>query len=544
MTDYNIIGTIDLSSFYPNGKITNLGRINLTRALTDLRKDTFANDERIQIIYDQDTKHFSILETVVRTLNSVDITNCFVLITTGCEKINSVLRHLEETVSTDKTQLEFEIVNTKFITEDNKQYSYNDAEPTKISLKQISEQQKFLLSESETFCMYPWVHLHAYPTGDAYPCCHAEHLAGNFGNCQTTPLEEIWSGNKMKQLRDDMLNERKHLACTRCYEQEESGFFSGRKSANKHHGHHINKVKDTDPPFEMTYWDIRFSNLCNLSCRSCGHIFSSSWYQDQVELAGEEWSKKNKPLFWAGRHKLDMIEQLMEHLDYVDQIYFAGGEPLMMDEHYVILEELEKRKRFDVRLIYNTNFTKTKLKDRLVFDFWKKFDSVSVGASLDAMGTHAEYIRKGTKWAEVEENRRLMMEICPNVDFYISPTLSIQNALHLPDFHREWVNKGYIKPQDLNVNILQDPEWLRIDIAPQEYKDKIKRKFKEHLQWLRPLDKLNRATVGFESAINFLETDNTHLLPKFFERMNKLDEIRGEILLDVIPELNEIQINN
>ena len=104
----------------------------------------------------------------------------------------------------------------------------------------------------------------------------------------------------------------------------------------------------------MTYWDIRFSNLCNLSCRSCGHIFSSSWYKDQVALAGPEWAKNNSVLNYAGRFETDMMEQLMEHLDYVEQIYFAGGEPLMMDEHYVILDELERRGRFDVRLIYNT----------------------------------------------------------------------------------------------------------------------------------------------------------------------------------------------
>ena len=202
--------------------------------------------------------------------------------------------------------------------------------------------------------------------------------------------------------------------------------------------------------FAMTYWDIRFSNLCNLSCRSCGHIFSSSsWYKDQVQLAGPQWEKDNNVLNYAGRFKTDMMDQLMEHLEHVEQIYFAGGEPCMMDEHYVILEELERRGRFDVRLIYNTNFTHVKLKDRLVFDYWKKFDSVAVGASLDAMGPRAEYIRKGTKWDIVEENRRQMMEICPRVDFYISPTLSILNAMHIPDFHREWVGKGLIKPQDL-----------------------------------------------------------------------------------------------
>jgi organic radical activating enzyme len=344
-----------------------------------------------------------------------------------------------------------------------------------------------------------------------------------------------------------MLNDQPSSACNNCYEKEQAGFFSGRMSANKHHGHHIDKVRNTAEDgaldqFEMIYWDIRFSNLCNLRCRSCGHIFSSQWYQDQVALAGKEWAQQNQVLNYAGRHKTDMWEQLKPHLDYVEQIYFAGGEPLLMEEHYNILEELERRGRFDVRLIYNTNFTHVKLKDRTVFDFWRKFDSVSVGASLDDMGVRAEYIRKGTVWADVEANRRQMLEICPEVDFYISPTLSIMNALHLPEFHQSWVDKGLIRAQDLNVNILQDPMHYRIDIATEQYKNKIQLAFEQHLDWLRPQDHLRRATVGFESAINFmLATDNSHLLEKFWEKTQQLDSIRQENTLEIIPELAELK---
>jgi len=344
-------------------------------------------------------------------------------------------------------------------------------------------------------------------------------------------------------LRLNMLNNVESAACTRCYEQDNAGFFSMRKSANKHHGHHISRVHKTKEDgtyedFHMTYWDIRFSNLCNLSCRSCGHIFSSSWYQDQTKLAGPDWAKQNTVLNIAGRNKDDMWQQLMPHLDYVEQIYFAGGEPLMMEEHYNILDELERRGRFDVRLIYNTNFTHTKLKDREVFDYWRKFKSVAVGASLDAQGPRAEYIRKGTKWDQVERNRRTMIEQCPDVDFYISPTLSVLNAWHLPDFHRDWVEKGLIRAQDLNINILQDPAYLRIDMVTAEYKDQINAKYQDHLVWLRPLDHLNRATVGFESAINFMRaTNNTHLLPKFWNKMAELDNLRNESLLNTIPEL-------
>jgi len=416
-------------------------------------------------------------------------------------------------------------------------YKYNSADL--VRPVELTEREEFLLKDSKTFCIYPWIHLHAYPTGEAYPCCHAE-MAYPVGNARFKSLEEIYRDAPMRELRKDMLAERPNPACGRCYEQEESGFFSGRRSANKHHGHHVKRIADDE--FRMSYWDIRFSNLCNLSCRSCGHIFSSSWYQDQAKLAGGDWKDRNQVLNFAGRTETDMWEQLVPHLDYVEQIYFAGGEPLMMAEHYNILDELERRGRFDVRLIYNTNFTHVKLKDRTVFDYWKRFKSVAVGASLDAMGARAEYIRRGTDWSTVERNREQMLTTCPNVDFYISPTLSIMNAEHLPDFHRDWVDRGYIRPQDLNVNILQDPAHFRLDIATAEYKQQITEQYQQHLAWLRPLDPLQRATVGFESAVNFMQaTDNTHLLPRFWNKTRELDAIRKENILDVIPELRALQ---
>jgi len=462
-------------------------------------------------------------------------------------------------------------------------YKYNSTDL--VHPTELTEHEKFLLQDSKTFCIYPWIHLHAYPTGEAYPCCHAEMKPGVVGNCRTQSLEEIWHGEPMQRLRQDMLSETPHAACQRCYEQEEAGFFSGRKSANKHHGHHIKKLADN--PFEMTYWDIRFSNLCNLSCRSCGHIFSSNWHKDQKKLLlksywdnvkGNDWPKdppettqdfetlpdsvknellndfdgeiikhletvKKMPvLHYAGRTATDMWEQLIPHLDYVEQIYFAGGEPLMMEEHYLILEELERRGRFDVRLVYNTNFTHVKLKDRYVFDYWKKFSNVSVGASLDAMGPRAEYIRKGTEWDVVERNRQMMIETCPDVDFYISPTLSIMNAWHLPDFHKDWVKRGLIAAQDLNVNILQGPAHYRIDIASIDFKQKLRVKFERHIEWLRPQDKLQRATVGFESAIKFMmSSDNSNLIEKFWLVTKQLDEIRKENIIAVIPELVDLR---
>ena len=56
------------------------------------------------------------------------------------------------------------------------------------------------------------------------------------------------------------------------------------------------------------------------------------------------------------------------------------------------------------------------------------------------------------------------------------------------------------------------------------------------------MDPLNRATVGFESAINFMmATDNTALIPKFWSKTAELDTVRQEHLLQVIPELEALK---
>ena len=503
----------------------------------------FKNNQRI--VFTLSKSLSQVIEELQSILNLVDISNFFVIVLTKDIDYIEIAKQKISKISSDATTITF--VTYEDDSPVTIPYQYNSLDPTKISLKDLSQHHQSLLTTSKTFCMYPWVHLHAYPTGEAWPCCQAEMSAGPIGNLKQNTIKEVWNSPRMKQLRTNMINGVQDPACVRCYEQEDSGFFSGRRSANKHHGHHISRVDKTYEDghyddFQMTYWDIRFSNLCNLSCRSCGHIFSSSWYQDQAKLAGKDWAKKNRPLNIAGRSATDMWEQLLPHMDYVEQIYFAGGEPLMMDEHYRILEELERRGRFDVRLIYNTNFTQVQLKDRVVFDLWRRFDSVAVGASLDAMGPRAEYIRRGTDWDAVRRNREQMLEICPRVDFYISPTLSIMNAWHLPDFHRAWVDLGLIRPQDLNVNILQDPAHLRIDIAPMKYKQRLRVKFEEHLEWLRPQDPLNRATVGFESAVNFMmATDNTQLIPRFWHKTRELDVIRGENCLDALPELEALE---
>jgi sulfatase maturation enzyme AslB (radical SAM superfamily) len=317
-----------------------------------------------------------------------------------------------------------------------------------------------------------------------------------------------------------------------------------RKSANKHFGHHIKEIHQTKSnghydKVNMIYWDIRFSNLCNLSCRYCGTYFSSNWYDDQVAFFG----KPNHPkVTYAGKSKTDAYDQLINYLPMVEQVYFAGGEPLIMEEHYKILKALiDIGKADQVRLIYNTNFTQLSYKSLNVLDLWPEFQDVSVGASLDAMGSRAELVRNGTVWKDVEKNREQMLKKCPKVDFYISATLSAFNFRHVIDFHNTWVEKGFIKWQDWNMNVVQDPEHYRADILPLSVKQSVTVEYEDHIKKIEPFDHLGRATNGFRSAVKFINaTDNTKLLPQFRRYIELLDKRRQQNTLDVFPELDEV----
>jgi hypothetical protein len=430
-------------------------------------------------------------------------------------------------------------------------YDYTSRIPMYVDdFNKFTTDQKYRLTESKSFCMLPWVHFHGFPDGRAYPCCLSDYHHP-VGDLRKNTMLEIWNQDKYKKMRTNMLADKPCIECTKCYEQEQHGAFSMRYDANRSYGHAIDEISKTHedghhPDFKIRYWDVRFSNLCNMKCRSCGPLFSSNWFTDHVKLYGRKPDVLGREIarveYTTGVDG-GIEEQMLAHVPYLEQVYFAGGEPLIMKEHYALLERLIETGRTDVRILYNTNFSEMRFKDKHVFEYWKHFKSVGVGASLDASGTRAELMRKGTDWAQTLENRHRMMEEVPHVDFYVSSTVSSMNVLHVLDFHKEWTDAGLIKAKDWNVNICQSPDWYRADIFPQKFKDEvITPAYEEHIQWLAPQDELKRATNGFRSMLSFINgTDGSQHWERFKKETALLDGVRNEDFWNVFTELKTLE---
>jgi len=85
-------------------------------------------------------------------------------------------------------------------------YDYNSSEPVHVSLSDLTQRQRFLLSESKVFCILPWIHIHTYPTGETYPCCLSE-MTHSVGNSKDSTLKQIINEDDMCLLRSNMLSE-------------------------------------------------------------------------------------------------------------------------------------------------------------------------------------------------------------------------------------------------------------------------------------------------------------------------------------------------
>lgn len=400
---------------------------------------------------------------------------------------------------------------------------------------------------ADVFCMMPWVHFHVTQLGTVTPCCQApwqEETA--FGNINRENIAQIWNGKKMAAFRKNMKNGVPDKRCEGCYEKEKQGFTSLRQITNKNYFHHYDRVNQTlkdgqIPGTTPVYFDIRFSNVCNLRCRICGPWSSSSWHNDAVALGMKS---ENAPAITVSVHNTErLFSELEGMMPDMEEFYFAGGEPLVTEEHYRLLDMLIKHGKTDVKLTYNTNFSSFEYKGVNVLELWKKFRQVNIAASLDAEGMRGELLRKNLDWTRVEDNRLKLLKELPHAEFTVSPTLNVYNLLHLPDFHRNWTQRGLIGVEDFIPTLLIKPNELAVSALTYTVKKQALGLYKKHLEWIaqqtvtKP-EKYEHMISQFKNVMIVLNAKgDKNIKTRLKQHVNSLDSLRNENTLKVFPEL-------
>lgn len=415
---------------------------------------------------------------------------------------------------------------------------------------------KQLLRESKHFCVLPWVHFHAWPNGNVMPCCVAdsEKPVGKIKSEES--IIQLMNSEDFKRLRKNMLEDKPSDECKRCYDLELLGTWTMRQSHNKRRGfEYIDMIEKTNSDgsiddFKMKYLDIRFSNLCNMKCRSCGPGCSSQWAEEYVKKKwGMEQLEKYfgmKTIVVNNNEDQVFMTKLKPYLKDVTEVYFAGGEVIITPEHYECLDFWIKNKLTDqVELTYTTNFSVLKYKDRDLIKLWKKFPKIKIWASLDAKDEVAELIRKGTKWDQILKNIKRLKQEVPHAVFQVTPTISIWNIFTFADFFDYLVDEKLFDIDDtdwssgLRFNLLSYPWYANVMILPEDVKNKLINRFRKSVQ---KYDRNEHIKNGFKMIIYSLKhgKENKEGILEFIKSNDEVDLHRKEKILDVIPELKEV----
>ena len=328
-------------------------------------------------------------------------------------------------------------------------------------------------------CTAPWTHTYVSPQGERRLCCASreeakftkQYLDSGGGSTDFNPesLEEHWNSDYMKDIRKRMLAGEAIPQCVVCNDNVLNlhtyrEYFTKTLFPDKVLDIINNTREDGHYDKMPVSYDYRLSNLCNFKCRMCGDQLSSSWEAENrihsVDVT-DAWLEPNtrRQIFTFQQEVLE--EELQDAVDkgIIEEIYWVGGEPLMWERHWTIMNQLvASGQSKDIIIRYNTNLSKTSYPNKFdkssryqLYDMLGEFKKINLCASIDATGDVGEYIRTGLKWDEWLQNFKeglFLNELYGDDGMVLDVTLTTPGLFHLRsmfDLATELDCKSYFK---------------------------------------------------------------------------------------------------
>jgi radical SAM protein with 4Fe4S-binding SPASM domain len=230
------------------------------------------------------------------------------------------------------------------------------------------------------FCGAPFTNMLFAQDGSVRVCCHnTEYILGRYPQ---QSVDEIWNGEKFKELRKAMQQYNLSKGCEVCQRDVDMEAFDQLPAR------HFDSLPD-DKPFPVMM-EFLLSNTCNLECVMCQGEFSSLIRKNREKLP---------PLQIP--YDKDFIEQLKPYLLHLTEARFSGsGEAFAIDLYYEIWEELiRSNPACKIMIQTNGTYMNGRIKDVL------ERGNFEIGVSLDSLQKETyEAIRLNASFDRVIEN--------------------------------------------------------------------------------------------------------------------------------------------
>ena len=495
LKQYNILAYIDISQFYA------LGSAWLYEQLHTIKKNSYDDIDRI-VLYFCGTDEYkfpnspsTLSITLGNTLQELDIPEYFVILVSNNPHIQS------------------EVSVTSIVAEDH-----------------VDQHRAIKKYNTDSFCILPWIHSYIDIDGTVLACCVADP-AHALGNLQSDNLDSVFEGKRYNRLRQDLINNVRHPACSYCYRYEDSGVESPRQFHNKEYSSIVTQIKNQDLIPAIKDLEVSYDNTCNFKCRTCSGKFSSSIEQEEKTI----WIKDSKS---KSKIKKVLYPKILNSLNTVQRVQFTGGEPTLTEHNYKILKYFLENKRSDVQIGYITNLSNLHYKGESLVEIWKQFTSLDLYLSIDGCGTVAEYLRYGTNWPQIENNFKKLRSECSHANFYISSTVSLLNVESLIEVQTQWISNQLVDPKKWVMNIVTGPDFMMLTTLPDHHKRRLLAKINIHKKFIQDYENLVSA---WNDVITYMLGNDTSKYLKKFARITKtLDQHRDQSFVEVFPQYRDL----
>lgn len=399
-----------------------------------------------------------------------------------------------------------------------------------------------------------WVHIAAHTDGSTRLCCMSSRFIkkdnGENFNLGYDKIEDIVNSTDYTQIRNDMLEGKSIKGCESCYESEKYSQTSHRTRFNttwmkdERFVKKVEQSKNKEPVANtIEYFDIRYGNLCNLSCRYCYSEASSQYNKEITEINSELFNPIT--IDFNSWYETDTFkENLYSQIPNLSRYYVAGGEPTIIDKNYESMKYMvESGHSKHIELQISTNLTNTK---HNFYSLIPSFKQVTFLASIDGVGKIQEYMRYPSKWSQIDANFRKVIGMnSPNINITITPVLqkvNLEFITELFEYAEEFNRQAHKSIVTVAPIILSQPSYFDFSFLPLDYKQQCWEKINDwatnHCKYQDPLFWNRLRTI---KAKCLEDTDYTENLVEFSKYTTIFDNHRNVQLADVNPILDSIR---
>jgi hypothetical protein len=377
--------------------------------------------------------------------------------------------------------------------------------------------------------------------------------------------------NNMSTIRQNMLEGKVLSMCENCNIMEQHGKVSGRQKqllkigirteyfekslasspmrpafdySAEHQGHTTRLPVD---------WQIDLGNNCNSACVFCVPQSSSVLATELKQLGLID---QLPPRAWCNDPALlDKFVDTLARTSNLHYLHFIGGETLITPGFKQILQRLVDADLCKhVTIGFTTNLATW---SEPVIELLSKFQHVNLGMSVETLTPLNDYVRYPSKleqvknyldnWVDLAQEHQWLMQL------RTTPTCLTVHDLHTV-YEFAWQNNICIE----SCNFLERPEIMRIGVLPQQMREQAISKLR---QWINTHTTEVKDTVinirdpnlaqtqiiqDAMSYLSYMESapDESYRLPDLIAYLKKLENHRGNRILDYLPEYEQLFRSN